>query len=537
MATYYGGESNDQGLSVATDGSGNVYLGGETYSITGIALTGEFQDTKGGGAFDTEGFLVKFNGSGARQWGTYYGDNGYENINSVATDLSGSVFICGASTSATGIASVGAFKQTLTGSPNAFVAKFNSTGTTRYWGTYYGGIGPDVAWSIATDAAGNVYMAGTTFSSTDIAFGGFQNSLSGGNTSDAFLVKFNPSGTPQWGTYYGGTGEDEGSGVATDALGNVFLSGDSYTINNANNIATPNGFQTSLVGGVNAENQFLAVFSPLGVRFAATYYGGLHEEEGLVAVNVFGDVYLAGTATSTTGIAYGGHQNTHSGGSTDGYLVKFATAAPRIEVIVPNDTFPPIITTIPTKKYYTISLFNGGTIGITNASFKNFSPGQPLPASGSSTIHFTCDFSASYSNNGSPIPITCTATTTMKVTFVSSSAFTRVFDTEMLQLDLSGGTLPTGVILRESPTIASTGQIASTDIGGGLYRISSFFDVFTELSTDNGNSWQPNENHARIDLQDENAAAAIPALSVWGMIAMGILVLCLGIFFTRTKVA
>ena len=58
------------------------------------------------------------------------------------------------------------------------------------------------------------------------------------------------------------------------------------------------------------------------------------------------------------------------------------------------------------------------------------------------------------------------------------------FDTEMLQVDLSGGSLPGGVMIRESPTLASLGSTKLTDQGGGNFRIDSFFDVFTELPPD-----------------------------------------------------
>lgn len=66
-----------------------------------------------------------------------------------------------------------------------------------------------------------------------------------------------------------------------------------------------------------------------------------------------------------------------------------------------------------------------------------------------------------------------------------------VIDLEMLQLDLSGGEMPAGVMIRESPTLASLGKTSLTDIGGGLYHIDSFFDVFTELSLDGGQTWNP----------------------------------------------
>ena len=65
------------------------------------------------------------------------------------------------------------------------------------------------------------------------------------------------------------------------------------------------------------------------------------------------------------------------------------------------------------------------------------------------------------------------------------------------QLDISGGELPAGVLIRESPTKASEGGTARTAGGGGAgggYMISSFFDIFTEVSTDGGSSWSAATN-------------------------------------------
>jgi PEP-CTERM motif-containing protein len=90
-----------------------------------------------------------------------------------------------------------------------------------------------------------------------------------------------------------------------------------------------------------------------------------------------------------------------------------------------------------------------------------------------------------------------------------------VFDTEMLQLNISGGTLPpSGVMIRESPTKASTGRHSLTDLGGGLYRIDSFFDVFTELSLDGGQTWTPANSALRVVGVPEPAAAMLLAFGV-----------------------
>jgi hypothetical protein len=68
----------------------------------------------------------------------------------------------------------------------------------------------------------------------------------------------------------------------------------------------------------------------------------------------------------------------------------------------------------------------------------------------------------------------------------------RVFDMEMLSFDINGvynGVSP--FIIRESPTIASTGQTTIESLPGGQFRIDSFFDVFTEMSVDGGTTWFP----------------------------------------------
>lgn len=66
-----------------------------------------------------------------------------------------------------------------------------------------------------------------------------------------------------------------------------------------------------------------------------------------------------------------------------------------------------------------------------------------------------------------------------------------VIDIEILQMNLVGGALPPPVMIRESPTRQSTGRTQITPVGGGLYHIDSFFDVFTELSLDGVSNWTP----------------------------------------------
>jgi hypothetical protein len=248
-------------------------------------------------------------------WATYYGGSIEDKGNSCAVDGSGNVYLTGATESTNNIAS-GGHQNTFGGNSDAFLVKFNSSGV-RQWATYYGGSEYDYGNSCATDNSGNVYLAGATESTNNIASGGHQNSYGGGY--DAFLVKFNSSGVRQWATYYGGSGVVylQGNSCSTDGNGNVYLAG---VTSSASNIAS-GGHQNSFGGG--GTDAFLVKFNSAGIRQWATYYGGSEYDYGnSCATDLSGNVYLAGYTESTNNIASGGHQNTYGGGG-DGYLVKF----------------------------------------------------------------------------------------------------------------------------------------------------------------------------------------------------------------------
>ena len=92
----------------------------------------------------------------------------------------------------------------------------------------------------------------------------------------------------------------------------------------------------------------------------------------------------------------------------------------------------------------------------------------------------------------------------------------RGFDTEMLSLSLSGGTLPLGIMVRESPSRASVGHTDDTSLGGGLFKIDSFFDIFVEMSLDGGATWVPSLQPSRLLLGTGNPTPV--RVSTWGAV-------------------
>ena len=377
-ATYYGGAFDDEADGITIDGSGNIIVCGYTESVLGIATVGAHQTTTdgtgdgyvvkfntsgvrqwgtyyGGGieqdgffsvtAFGTDlyaagatfsttdistvgahqttfggfadGMLVKFNGSGVRQWGTYYGGVLIEFVYNVHIDASQNIFITGYTSSSTAIATVGAHQTILSGNEDGYIAKFNSTGV-RQWGTYYGGTGNDLMIGAKTDGSGNVYVGGVTSSTASIATAGTQQTTYGGGNTDGLLVKMNTSGVRQWGTYVGGSLGD------TLFAFHVLTDGTTYTVGftySTNAISTAGAYQTNLAGIFDG---IILKYNSNGIRQWGSYYGG-SSEDVLTGINVAtgGAIYAVGGTFSSTGIASVGSHQTTNAGNGDLFLVKF----------------------------------------------------------------------------------------------------------------------------------------------------------------------------------------------------------------------
>jgi hypothetical protein len=278
-ATYYGGAEPDRAFSVSTDPAGNVYMTGETGSGDFPANPGAYQSTLSAGP---DGFLVKFSPQGNRLWATYFGGTGYDYAYAVAASGSTSVYLTGTTSSVNFPVSTGAF-QTVHVSGGAmgydvFLAKFSATGT-RTWATYYGGNNDDYGFSVASNAAGDVYITGATESTNfPVSAGAFQ-TLYAGN-QDAFLVKFNASGTRQWATYYGGSTPrspyydavgDAGYAMALDPSGNVIVAGGTVSTDFP---VSAGAYQTTKPVWPDYR-AFLFKFNQAGTRLWATHYNSL----------------------------------------------------------------------------------------------------------------------------------------------------------------------------------------------------------------------------------------------------------------------
>ena len=190
-ATYYGGSWTET-YSVVTDNALNIFIFGETGGNAYIVTSGSYQTTYGGGYCDT--YLAKFTPSGQRVWGTYYGGPGQDNAIACTIDSQANIYVTGQTSSSSGIATSGAYQTTKHGFLDAYIGKFDSAGQQLLWGSYFGGENGEIGLGLTTSGNDNVYLTGSTGSTTNISTAGTSQPVYGGGIADGYIVAFNPSG-------------------------------------------------------------------------------------------------------------------------------------------------------------------------------------------------------------------------------------------------------------------------------------------------------------------------------------------------------
>jgi hypothetical protein len=221
-----------QSLNSTTDALGNVYVTGifdSTITFDNITLTDPTALAM---------FLVKYDPLGNVLWARSAGEAldmlGYV-VSDICTDANGNVYVVGNYTTSI------TFDSITLANERAYIVKYDSSGNVL-WAK--GAL--TLANSTAADALGNVYVVGSFYSLT-LTLGAFTltNTDTSGFFADIYIVKYDASGNVLWAKSIGSTGQDEIASIATDPMGNIFVSGSfgytpsitigSYTLTNATN--------------------------------------------------------------------------------------------------------------------------------------------------------------------------------------------------------------------------------------------------------------------------------------------------------------
>ncbi|MCL4179350.1 MAG: putative Ig domain-containing protein [Verrucomicrobia bacterium] len=306
FATYLGGREQDEGIAVATDLSGNIYLTGISRSTDdpatpeneGFPLVNACQTTldhQRGGDFP---LLAKLNPDGNQiLYSTFFGFRARPD--DLAVSPAGRAWIVGTTTSPE-FPTKHAWQSVFGGGSNdnprdLFFACFDpgtSGEDSLISSSFLGGSGDDEARGLVIDPDGDVLLTGWTTSSDLPTAHAFQPHYAGGN-GDAFVAKFDPAGSASiYLTYLGGSGSDHlaSAGIATDAWGNAAVCGMTYSTDFP---TTANAWMPAhfLDGGDFARQEsFLAKLDPSGQPVFSSYAMPASD----VAFDSSGNIYLAG---------------------------------------------------------------------------------------------------------------------------------------------------------------------------------------------------------------------------------------------------
>lgn len=250
-------------------------------------------------------------------WSSYVGDADEDAAFASEIDSQDEVIVAGWTTSPTLPSSTGAYDSTYNGSGDVLVAKMTSSGNALVYASYLGGSGVDQAYGVRVDASDNPVIAGRTASADFPTSSAFDTTHNGGE--DVFVASLGANGaTLLYSTYLGGSGHDQGFGVALDASGNPVVcgaTGSSGFPTTGGSLSTTlsgptDGFVAKLVGGSSLTfSTFLG-----GTSFDSANSVGLDSSDN---VYVTGENYAGGFPTSG-----GAFSTAYNGGVSDAFGVK-----------------------------------------------------------------------------------------------------------------------------------------------------------------------------------------------------------------------
>jgi hypothetical protein len=263
-------------------------------------------------------------------WFTYIGGpsfyqtfSGFEKKEGVAFGAESEVYIAGRESNEELLFGSGIHQDSVSGGVDAFLLRFSDDGQFA-WSNYFGGPADDLFETICTTNDKTV-IGGTTLSDEGIAFGdAHQIERAGGE--DIFLAAFNPDGTLEWSTYFGGPAAESSAVIKSSPDGSIILAGRTFSTSLATSGALDETFDPSL-----GANSFLAKFSGDGSLLWCTYLpantdfvvNALVDSEESISTDASGNIYLAIDTDTNEGLATPGAYQTSSDGESI-VLAKFS---------------------------------------------------------------------------------------------------------------------------------------------------------------------------------------------------------------------
>ena len=306
-STYFGGSDYEWDTSLAVADDGSCYVVGSTSSSN--FPTKNAYDSTYNGVMDA--FVSKFSSNGLLLWSTYLGGCWGDIAVDVAVTEDGSCYVTGG-TNSEDFPTQHAFDSTYGGGLDGYITKFDSQGR-LLWSTFLGGMSWDDAIGIATASDGSCYVTGYTGSIDFPTHNAYNNTI--GDWGDAFIAKFDATGSLLWSTFLGGDGVDRGYAIAATSDGNCYVTGETFSTN----FPLKNAYDNSTNGGYDA---FVTIFSSEGLLLWSTYLGGSRSEKGYsIAVTKDGSCFVTGGTFSDDFPTQNAYDNAYE--MSEGFVTAF----------------------------------------------------------------------------------------------------------------------------------------------------------------------------------------------------------------------
>ncbi|NLZ29765.1 MAG: PKD domain-containing protein, partial [Methanomicrobiales archaeon] len=316
-STYLGGDDGDEGLTLAGDGSGGVWVMGCTYSSNFPVLNAPQSDHGGNRGI----FVAHFSPSGDLLSSTYLSGKGYDQGADLVGDGAGGVWASGY-TMSTDFPVLNAYQGDMRGHQDIFVAHFSPSGDLLS-STYLGGGDYDYPYAFTSDGTGGVWIAGDTWSTDFPVRNEYQSNLKG--YRDTFVSHFSSSGDLLSSTYLGGESFDAdetdiGYALAGDGEGGVWVAGSA----SSSDFPVKNAYQSTYGGNWDA---FVSHFSSSGTLLSSTYLGGASSDWGIaLAGDDAGGVWVTGYTTSPDFPILNAPQSSFWGDNTGVFISHFSSS-------------------------------------------------------------------------------------------------------------------------------------------------------------------------------------------------------------------